>query len=371
MNYSPNSLLSKMSIRFATTMSQHNLNHSDSHLYGAPRPKQEPKSSIASSTSHTFASSLSSLLAAKPTKASATTSARARPSKSNKNDIFTSHNKGSKKRAAADLADQDGSTVQKHNSEIGALDYDTLHRSKRKMEEKARLYAAMKRGDYVPPKRGINDDESGALVDFDRKWAEEEAAGKEASYDTSSDDGGDSEEEEMVDYVDELGRPRRGTRAEAAREAREQRMAANAQAELEEMSARPAMPSSGVIYGDTVQSAAFNPDVQASSAMANLAAKRDRSATPPEEVHYDATKEVRSKGVGFYQFSKDKDARDREMRQLEKDREETIRREREREERKQKKLNELEERRKRIKAKRGEREADGFLRSLESELGGS
>ncbi|MCJ1325438.1 hypothetical protein MMC10_002101 [Thelotrema lepadinum] len=351
-------------------MSQHNLNTPDSHLYGAARPEREPKSSITSSTSHSFASSLSSLLAAKPPKASATTSARARPSKSSKNDIFTSHNKGSKKRAAADIAGQDGSTEQKHNSDIGALDYDTLHRSKRKMEEKARLYAAMKRGDYVAPKRGMSDEDSGALVDFDRKWAEDEAAGKETNYDTSSDDGGDSDDEEMVDYIDELGRPRRGTRAEAAREAREQRMAAHAQAELEEMSARPAMPSSGVIFGDTVQSAAFNPDIQASSAMANLAAKRDRSATPPEEVHYDASKEVRSKGVGFYQFSKDKEGREREMRQLEKEREETVKREKEREERKQKKLRDIEERRKKIKEKRGEREVDGFLKSLESELGG-
>ena len=235
------------------------------------------------------------------------------------------------------------------------------------MEEKARLYAAMKRGDYVAPKRGINDDDSGALVDFDRKWAEEEATGKGADSDTSSGNGDDSQEEELVEYIDEIGRPRKGTRAEAAREDKRKRMAANAQAELEEMSARPAMPS-GVIYGDTVQSAAFNLDAQAASNMAEIAAKRDRSATPPEEVHYDATKEVRSKGVGFYQFSKDKESRDREMRELEKEREETIKREKEREERKQKKLKELEDRRKKIKEKRGEREVDGFLRSLEKEM---
>ncbi|KAI4150247.1 MAG: hypothetical protein LQ340_004190 [Diploschistes diacapsis] len=339
--------------------------HPDAHLYGAPRPKRKP---IATSTSHSFASSLNSLLSAASSKASATTAARSRPPKNGKDDIFSTHNKGAKKRAAADLADRDDFTGQKHKTDIGMIDHDTLHRSKRKLEEKARLYAAMKRGDYVAPKHGLNDEEPGGLVDFDRKWAEEQAAGKDANYDTSSDDGDDSEKE-RVEYTDEFGRTRRGTRAEVARATRQQRAAANAERELEELSARPAMPA-GVIFGDTVQSAAFNPDDQAASAIANLAAKRDRSATPPEEVHYDASKEVRSKGVGFYQFSKDKEGRDREMRELEKEREETVKREQEREERKQKKLKELEERRRKIKEKRDEREVDGFLKSLESELGG-
>ena len=345
-------------------MSSNIPDQADAHLYGAPRPKRKP---ITTSTSHSFASSLNSLLAAAPAKSSGITSARQRPSKSRKDDIFSTHNKGAKKRAAADIAGNDP-TEQKHQSNIGSVDHDTLHRSKRKMEEKARLYAAMKRGDYVAPKRGVNDEESGALIDFDRKWAEDEATGKEANYDTTSDDGGDSEEEELVEYTDDFGRTRRGTRAEAAREIRRRRVAANAEHELEEMSARPAMPS-GVIFGDAVQSAAFNPDAQASAAMADIAAKRDRSATPPEEAHYDATKEVRSKGVGFYQFSRDKEGREKEMRELEKERQETVQMEQEREERKQKKTKELEERRRKIKEKRGEREVDGFLKSLENELG--
>ena len=345
-------------------MSPQSSDRPDAHLYGQPRPKRKP---IASSTSHSFASSLNSLLASAPTKASGATSARQRPSKNRKDDIFSVHNKGAKKRAAADLEGRD-STEQKHQKDIGVVDHDTLHRSKRKMEEKARLYAAMKRGDYVAPNRGINDEESGPLVDFDRKWAEDEADGKEVKYDTTSDDGGDSEEEELVEYTDEFGRTRKGTRAEVARDSRKRRVAANAEQELEEMSARPSMPT-GVIYGDTVQSSAFDPDDRAAEVMAHLAAKRDRSATPPEEVHYDATKEIRSKGVGFFQFSKDKESREREMQELEKERQETVKHEQEREERRQKKAKELEERKRKIKEKRGEREADDFLKTLGSEIG--
>ena len=343
----------------------------DSHLYGAPRPKRNPISALSTSTSSTFAASLSSLLASNNASKSSTT-ARARASKTRKDDIFSTHNKGAKKRAAADIATDrnNPSTEQKHNVDIGSLDHETLHRSKRKMEEKARLYAAMKRGDYVQqPRRHVNDEETGPLVDFDRKWAEDEAAGRETNPETSSDEQEDSEEEEMVEYEDEFGRTRRGTRVEVARATRQQRMAAHAEKELEELSARPAMPK-GVMIGDTVQSGAFNPDERAAEAMASLAARRDRSVTPPEEVHYDASKEVRSKGVGFYQFSRDKEGREREMKALEKEREETVRREKEREERKGKKAREMEERKRKIREMKEGREINQFFKKLEGEMDG-
>lgn len=245
------------------------------------------------------------------------------------------------------------------------------------MEEKARLYAAMKRGDYVPPSHkrggGVNG-EGEPLVDFDRKWAEQEAAGKDANYDTSSgsDDGGPSDtdqpnpkDKEMVEYTDEFGRLRRGTRAEAARESRRQQAAAHAEEELQSMSVRPAAPTN-IIHGDTIQSAAFNPDAPIQAAMEALAAKRDRSATPPEEVHYDASKEVRSKGVGFYAFSGDKEARAKEMAALGREREETERRKVEREEKLRKRREEVKRRRREVGRRRGERAAEKFL----DELGG-
>ena len=244
------------------------------------------------------------------------------------------------------------------------MDAATLHRSKRKMEEKARLYASMKRGDYVPPKDGRVNQEENALVDFDRKWAEDEEAGRGENYETSSDDGGESEEEEIVEYEDEFGRQRRGTRAGAAREQRRRNAQAYAQEELSNFSARPDRPAN-LIVGDTIQSAAFNPDAPIAAQMENLARKRDRSMTPPEEVHYDATKEVRSKGVGFYSFSKDSEGRKNEMEALERERAGTEKGRREREERKEKRKREVEERRKIIAHKREQRLAQNFLDSLD------
>lgn len=215
----------------------------------------------------------------------------------------------------------------------------------------------------MPPNDGRTNKEENALVDFDRKWAEDQETGKEPDYDTSSDDGGDSEAEELVDYEDEFGRLRRGTRAEAARELRQRNAQAYAAKELSEASARPSRPSN-LIYGDTVQSAAFNPDEPIAAQMEDLARKRDRSMTPPEEVHYDASKEVRSKGVGFYQFSKDNEGRKREMEALERERQETERGRNDREERKEKKKRDIEERSKKIAEKRAEKLADRFLNSL-------
>ena len=338
---------------------------STSSLYGEPRPKASGPTS-ATPSSLAFSSTLSSLLS----QPANTTAGRVRPSKS-KADLFSVHNRGSKKRALADIS-SDGPPLQKHNADIEAVDAASLQHSKRKMEEKARLYASMKRGDYVPPtsrggRVGVNKEENG-LVDFDRKWAEDQEAGRDANSDPSSDDGrgdGDTDAvEELVEYEDDMGRTRKGTKAEAERERRRRNAKVHAEEELSKYSARPSRPDN-IVYGDTIQSAAFNPDDALAEKMQNIAKKRDRSMTPPEEVHYDASKEVRSKGVGFYAFSQDKEGRQKEMEGLERERGETERMKKEREERKEAKKRQIEERRREIGKKREKNLADAFLRGME------
>ena len=333
-------------------------------LYSVSRPKGASKSKGTHETTSNLAfnSTLSSLLASSA-KQPSNSKPRARPSKSSKEDIFTVHNKGAKKRALADISD--GPQPQKHSESVEAVDAATLHRSKRKMEEKARLYASMKRGDYVPPKDGRRNKEAEGLIDFDRKWAEEDEGAQETSSDDYEDDEGrDDANNTLVEYEDEFGRMRKGTRAEASKFERQRKAAAYANEELSSFAARPQRPAN-LIVGDTVQSAAFNPDEPIAAQMETLARKRDRSMTPPEEVHYDASKEVRSKGVGFYQFSRDAEGRKAEMDALEKEREETERLRKEREERKEKKKRQLEERKKLIEEKRGKRLADQFLAGLD------
>lgn len=292
----------------------------DAALYGFQRQKRmRGDKEISSNTSLSFTSQLSSLINTPSDRAP--TKSRSKPKKEN---IFTTHNLNTAKRAKRDLEDSAAFATQKHTTHGEGLDKAVWERSRRKMEEKARLYSAMKRGD-------VEDVEGRFGVDFDRKWAEREGE------DLSEQDDDDEEEEQddggkdMVEYVDEFGRTRKGTKADAARIARQQR----AQAEMEDdtFTARPSAPSK-IIHGDTIQHQAFNPDFPVSEQMAELAKKRDRSLTPPPDLHFDAQAEVRQKGTGFFQFSGDAGERKKQMEELEKERAETERVRRERYKRK-------------------------------------
>ncbi|KAM3074091.1 hypothetical protein ACMFMF_006114 [Clarireedia jacksonii] len=184
------------------------MSHDPHNLYNFKRPKlHDPNvKELSSSINLAFSSTLSSLLTSTP---SSTTRGRPRPSKE-KEDIFKSHNKGAKKRAAKDLEDDEandnGYTRIKTTS--SAVDENALHRSKRRLEAKAKIYKRLKRGEHDAEE---NDE---ALIDFDRKWAEN------GEKDDSESDADGNATAEMVEYEDEFGRLRKGTAAEAARMAR-------------------------------------------------------------------------------------------------------------------------------------------------------
>ena len=322
----------------------------DASLYGIPRPtKKSSGKEISSSGSLAFTSQLSSLISTGNVQSSRSSSGRSR---SKKEDIFSTHNKGSKKRALKDLEPDASSFEQKHTTNGEALDAAIWHRNKRKMEDKARLYAAMKRGD-------LEDEEGKHMVDFDKKWAESGTANKDGE---ESEDDDSETEEEQVAWVDEFGRARTGTRTQMVRDQRTRQL----QDQIEER-ARPAAPTN-IIYGDTVQADAFNPDSDATDRMATLAAKRDRSLTPPPDMHFDSSKEVRHKGVGYMQFSQDADERRKQMQNLEADRAETERRRADREMRTTDRKEQVEKRRREIQERRGKKKADEFLENLGAEL---
>ncbi|KAI2732633.1 hypothetical protein CBS147332_1772 [Penicillium roqueforti] len=298
-------------------------------LYGQPRQKKTKTEQVTSS-SLAFTSQLSSLIAQDAT--SASSRGRHRPSKNPKSDIFSKHNKGTQKRAAADLADDNRALKQVHRStqDIGSVDAITLGRSRRRMQEKARLYEDMKKGLHLAGDSDDDDDmsadpsdpdaylarlrrkEKDVLVDFDLKHASEE----QLKQDESDDDNAS-----IVSYEDEFGRSRRGTRAEAAEASRAMDEEAGAKAAQERW--RPARPDN-LIYGEAVQTEAFNPDANIASHMSHLAARRDRSPTPPEKKHYEAEAEIRNRGTGFYSFSTDEGERKQQMEELRVLREETL-----------------------------------------------
>ncbi|KAF1812995.1 hypothetical protein P152DRAFT_334054 [Eremomyces bilateralis CBS 781.70] len=324
------------------------------NLYGTSRPKKLAGNELSGSSNLAFTSQLSSLISASSRNSSSATAGRSRPRKP---DIFSAHNKGVKRRAQADDAAR--SLEQKHSTSSEGVDAELWRQSQAKMEEKARIYAAMKRGDK-------EDKEEGGLIDFDRKWVESQERGEKGS--SGDEDDEEDEEEELVEYVDEFGRTRKGTRAEVGRIQRMRRIQDEDEKEADRFTARPMMPEK-VIHGDTVQYHAFDPDETVAEKMARLAAKRDKEATPPPDTHFDASREIRQKGQGFFQFAQDEEARQKQMGNLEKERKETEQAREEARERKEKRKREVEERRKEIRGKRARKEADQFLEELGAELG--
>ncbi|OTA92845.1 hypothetical protein M434DRAFT_396113 [Hypoxylon sp. CO27-5] len=353
----------------------------DPNLYGQ-RPAKRQKKEIPLSSSLDFASQLTSLLSTSsgsgpsaPSSSSssslAVSSGRPRPSK--KDDIFSTVKA---KRKAGPSTSDDRSNGRDGAAKLTLKDVrgteeekQDLARARRKMQEKARLYAAMKRGDYI-----AKEGEAAPLVDFDRKWAEKHPTDDPDRYsssgtDDSSDDDDGGGGQELVDYKDEFGRTRRIPRAEALRLERRRQRSALGAAELEGMAAKPTKAPERLIFGDVIQSAAFNPEDDTLHKMEDLAAKRDKEPTPPPDTHFDGAAEIRTKGVGFYQFSREEERRKEEMEALARERENTERVRREREEAREKRKREIEERRKKIGAKRAERLAQSFLDELAGEIG--
>ncbi|KAL2266239.1 hypothetical protein VTJ83DRAFT_5591 [Remersonia thermophila] len=357
----------------------------DPHLYGQPRPKRQKKE-IAISGSLAFASELSSLLAestsappAAPASSSSSTAVstgRTRPSKLKTDDLSNTKIRRSKDPSSTSAArsqqlEQPGKLSLKSplGTEESKAERDFI---RRKMESKARLYAAMQRGDYIGREFG--------LVDFDRKWAESQAQKKQKATsdgapacdsdpDSDSDSDPDAETDAPLDtalheYTDEFGRVRLLTRAQIARL---ERRAASA-AELARMSARPKAPEE-LIRGDAVQVEAFSAR-DGEDAMEALARKRDRSPTPPDPEHYRADREIRTKGVGFYKFSVEEEKRMEEMRALEEERRRTEEVRKEREEAAKRRKEEIEKRKKEILEKRAKKMADSFLEGLGKDLVG-
>ncbi|KAI1966898.1 hypothetical protein LOZ58_000388 [Ophidiomyces ophidiicola] len=357
----------------------------DSSLYGIRRPKAEAsKKDITSSNTLAFTAHLSSLIAKEKSASSTSRTSRARPRPPRtKDDIFTTHNKGALKRAAADISPDSPNVgqIHKQSGELGPVDEAALHRSKRRMAEKAKLYAELKKGEHLAassdeddedtldrgkPLSAIRRAEKHSLVDFDRKWAEEELHMPNHEGDH------EPEQEPLVDYEDEFGRSRRGTRAEAAEaQARVRQTRSNDMSEPHAASHNPNLPASArpsrptnLIHGSTIQASAFNPDANLTAQMSHLAKRRDRTPTPPPETHYDADGEIRNRGTGFYAFSKDEEARQTEMADLLQARDETVKERGHTSSRKEERQRAKAERLRKIEELRGKRRAEDFLSKL-------
>ncbi|WWC92755.1 uncharacterized protein L201_007714 [Kwoniella dendrophila CBS 6074] len=271
------------------------------------------------------------------------------------------------------------------------------------LKAKAKKYQAIRKGDFS----GMSQKEmEEAVIDFERKMEEDGYSSHSSDEDESArparpkwhddnearnDDEGDLAK---IEYVDEMGRTRIGTRREAREAEKEKSQSRHGQGHDvegiesgQEGSAYAEVLQSNVIHGEQNFFPVYEPDPDA------LKKKYREAEDEARAHHYDSTKEVRVKGAGQYQFSLDEEERAKQMESLASQRKETeIAREqvqqrpglsaaqearkRKADERKalieakRSKLLGGEKEVERLKEDKKKKEADDFLKGLENELGG-
>ncbi|KAK9477563.1 hypothetical protein V1514DRAFT_333643 [Lipomyces japonicus] len=167
--------------------------------------------------------------------------------------------------------------------------------AEKQLKRKARQYDALKKG-YTA---GLDLNDSALDVEMFVAGSSGENNGNESESEVSDDD--------LIEHTDEFGRTRLVSRYKIHR----------FDDEHDETIAKVSRPDK-LIYGDKIQYQAFHGN---EDAMRQIF-ERDDSLV--DDVHYDASKEIRTKGVGFYDFSQDAESRSKEMEELKNMREETL-----------------------------------------------
>jgi len=258
-----------------------------------------------------------------------------------------------------------------------------LESARAALERKAALYDKLKRG----KSGGLNEEQfNSLLVDFDRETEDRDRDDEDSDSDVDESltvPKPANEHDPFVEYEDEFGRVRTARKSEVPRHL------ANPSPVAEEAPEDDPYILRG---GNIGYFPVYEPSAERIAKIEEAAIETDPAA------HYDASKEIRAKGAGFYSFSADEETRARQMQELKNVRMET---ERVREEigaedgasssaggkpvnrAMEKRKRELEERRKAVEAKRrkvkglpekedkGVKEADDFLAGLEKDILGA
>ncbi|KAF7374952.1 hypothetical protein MSAN_00381300 [Mycena sanguinolenta] len=207
--------------------------------------------------------------------------------------IWARQNKGVNARASRDI-------------ELEAISKPTLESARAALERKAQIYDKLKKGKTG----GLSDKQyDSLLVDFDSKPSDH--------YESDSDDVDESlevprppvgdKDDPIVEYEDEFGRLRTARRSEVPRDLLHPK-----EPEVDE-------DEDLVIRNPVGHFPVYRP----SADRVEQIEKEYSEANNPLGVHYDATAEVRARGAGFYQFSKDEETRKAQMEELKSARVET------------------------------------------------
>lgn len=181
------------------------------------------------------------------------------------------------------------------SQQLSQVETDVLKRSREQLEKKARFYEAMRSGKYKV-EMGDNEDDA-PLVDFDRKYFQEKELEEEMNEKRKkrkTRDDSDDDDDPWVEYEDEFGRTRIVRQSEARKLQREDE------------------DDEDDYFDENKDYIDYRPSEESIMAA-------DRS----DMAHYEADREIRTKGVGFYRFSKDEEERQAQMDKLNKIRQDT------------------------------------------------
>ncbi|KAJ7739778.1 hypothetical protein DFH07DRAFT_983378, partial [Mycena maculata] len=201
--------------------------------------------------------------------------------------IWTRQNKGVSSRASRDI-------------ELEAISNPTLESARAALERKAKIYEKLQRGQTG----GLNDKQyESLLVDFDSKPMSNDFEYDSEDLDESMEVARPpvDDDDPIVEYEDEFGRMRTGRRSEVPRDL-----------------VRPTEEDGYDEDEDLVirNPVGHFPVYKPSAERVTQIEKEHSDANNPLGVHYDAAAEVRAKGAGFYQFSKDEETRKAQMDEL-------------------------------------------------------
>ncbi|EIN03747.1 hypothetical protein PUNSTDRAFT_109149 [Punctularia strigosozonata HHB-11173 SS5] len=247
--------------------------------------------------------------------------------------VWARQNKGVKNRAARDL-------------EIEAVSKPTLKSARAVLERKAKIYEKLQKGktgglteaqynsllvDFDSKVQDVyesdSDDvdesvtvprpppgaEGDSLVEHEDEFERTRMIPRSELPSTSRSSGLNDTEDPLVEYEDEFGRMRTARRSEVPRDL------------LPKPKPEEIPDDDSVLYNPTHHFPVYQPDPDRVAAIEKELAE----ANAPLNVHYDAAREVRAKGAGFYQFSADEETRRRQMEELKQTRLETERARRE------------------------------------------
>ncbi|KAI0264490.1 hypothetical protein BC834DRAFT_924681 [Gloeopeniophorella convolvens] len=196
-------------------------------------------------------------------------------------------NKGVQARAARDFEQE-------------RLDRRTAESARAALERKAKIYEKLKKGQSG----GLNEAQyESLLVDFESKTDD--------PYESDSDDVDESmtvpvpeeDDDPIVEYEDEFGRVRSARRSEIPRHLLPRQQKIDDEDEYNPVNFFPV----------------YEPSADRVAAIKAAATEENN----PLPQHYDASREVRAKGAGFYQFSADDETREKQMEELRQARQKT------------------------------------------------